>query len=417
MPVGSDSATVSQAADSVYAASTGSGTITINKAAATTGDTATGTGTYGAATTPVTVTIPFAGVVVPTGAVTVTDTLGNTVTVQGSSCLAASGTLTCNVTLPTANEPLGNNNVTVSQAGDANYSGSTGTGTVTIGKAGATNSDTANGTGTFGAATTAVTINIPYVGATAPTGVITLKDGYTNSVTVQASSCTAGSGILSCTANLPTASEPVGANPVTVSQAGDANYSGSTGAGTVTINKVAATANDTVTGTSNYGSATTTVTVTIPYTGSTAPTGAITVTDNHGNTVTVPASGCTTAAGVLTCTATLPTANVPAGSDTLTVSQAGDSNYSGSTGTGTATVSKAPATTTDTGHREQHLWCGNDGRNDHDPVCRDGSAHRRGQRHGWFREYGDGSRHELHGGERCADVPGQSEHGQRAAGQ
>ncbi len=348
VPVGSDAATVGQAADSVYAASTGSGAISMNKAAATTGDTATGTGTYGAATTPVTVTISYAGVVVPTGAVTVTDTLGNTVTVQGSNCSAASGTLTCNGSLPTANEPLGSNSVTVSQAGDANYTGSTGTGTVTIGKAGATNNDTASGTGIYGAAITAVTINIPYIGGTAPTGAVTLTDGYHNSVTVQATSCTAGSGVLSCSANLPTASEPVGANPVTVSQAGDANYAGSTGTGTVTINKVAATSNDTVTGTSNYGSATTTVTVTIPYTGTTAPTGAITVTDSHGNTVTVPPANCTAAAGVLTCTASLPTANVPAGSDTLTVSQAGDSNYSGSTGSGAVTIAKAPATTTDT---------------------------------------------------------------------
>ena len=348
VPVGSDAATVGQAADSAYQASTGSGSIEINKAAATTGDTATGNGTYGAASTPVTVTIPFAGVVVPTGAVTVTDSLGNTMTVQGPSCSAASGTLTCNVTLPTANEPLGSNAVTVSQAGDANYSGSTGTGTVTIGKAGATNGDTANGTGTYGATTTAVTINIPYVGVTAPSGAITLTDGFKNSVTVQAASCTASSGALICVANLPTGTEPVGANPVTVSQAGDANYDGSTGSGTVTINKVAPTSNDTVTGTSNYGSPTTSVTVTIPYTGSTAPTGTITVTDSHGNTVTVPPANCTAAAGALTCTASLPTANVSAGSDTLTVSQAGDSNYSGSTGAGAATINKAPATTTDT---------------------------------------------------------------------
>ena len=346
-PVGANPATVNQAGDANYSGSIGSGTININKAPATTSDTATGTGTYGAATTPVTVTIPYAGTAAPTGAITLADTFGNTVTVSASSCTAAGSTLTCTTNLATANEPVGANAVTVNQAADANYSGSTGSGTVTIGKANGAGADGVTGTGSYGAATTPIKVTIPYAGATAPAGAITVTDTHGNSLTLQASSCTAGGGVLTCTGNLPSANEPAGANPATVSQAADANYGSSTGAGTLTINKAPATTGDTATGTGTYGAPTTPVTINIPYTGAAAPTGAITVSDFHGNTLTLAASSCTATANTLTCTANLPTATEPVGANPMSVSQAGDANYSGSTGTGTVTIGKAPATTTD----------------------------------------------------------------------
>ena len=348
VPAGTDAATVTQAADALYAASTGTGTITIAKAASTSADSATGTGTFGLPTTAVTVTIPYAGAVAPTGAITVWDSLGNKVSVPATSCTAASGTLTCNVTLATANEPLGSNSVLISQAADANYSGSTGAGTVTINKAAAGNNDTATGTGTYAAANTPVTITIPYSGPTPPTGAVTLTDTHGNTVTVAGYTCTATSTTLTCLTSLSTATEPVGANPVTVSQAADVDYAGSTGAGTITINKAGPTNTDTATGTGTYGAPTTTVTVSIPYAGALAPTGAVTITDTYGNTVTVPASSCTAAAGMLNCTVKLPTANEPVGTNALTVTEAADANYSGSTGASNLTITKAPATTTDT---------------------------------------------------------------------
>jgi len=348
VPVGTENATVSQAADSMYAASNGSGTVTISKAPATSTDTVTGTGVFGAATTPINVMIPYAGALAPSGAITVTDSLGNTVTLQASSCAAASGTLSCTANLPTANEPIGGNPVVVNQTSDANYSGSTGSGTVTINKAGATNNDTATGTGPYGAPATPVTVILPYSGPSAPTGAITLTDTHSNTLTVQASSCIASASALTCIVNLPTSTEPVGANPVSVSQAADADYSGSTGPGTVTITVAGPTNNDTSTGTGTYGAATTPVTVSIPFSGKLAPTGSVTVTDTHGNTVTVPASSCTTAAGVIICTVSLPTASEPAGINAVTVTQAADANYGGSTGTGNVTLTKAPLITTDT---------------------------------------------------------------------
>ncbi len=348
VPAGAENATVSQAMDALYGVSNGSGTLTITKAPATSIDTVTGTGIFGAATTPVNVTLPYAGALAPTGAITVTDSLGNTVTLQASACAAAGGALTCTANLPTLTEPIGGNPVIVSQVGDANYSGSTGSGTVTINKAGATNNDTATGTGTYGATTTPVTVTIPFSGPSAPTGAVTLTDTHNNSLTVSASSCVASASALTCTVNLLTSTEPVGVNPVTVSQAADPDYSGSTGSGTVTITLAAATNNDTGTGTGTYGGATTPVTVSIPFAGKLAPTGSVTVTDTHGNTLTVPASSCATAAGVLTCTLNLPTANEPAGTNALTVTQAADANYGGSTGAGSVVLGKVAVTTTDT---------------------------------------------------------------------
>ena len=335
--------TVTQAADANHNASTGSGTVTLKRAPLTSTDTVTGTGTYGAATTPITVTVPYTGATAPTGAITVADALGNTVTIPASSCTAVNGVLTCTANLPSANLLAGNDPLTVTQAGDANYTGSTGAGAVTVGKASGGN-DTATGTGTYGAPSTPVTVIIPYTGTAAPTGAITLADTLGNTVTVQASTCTAAKGALTCTATLPTANEPVGGNAVKVSQAADANSGASTGSGTVTISKAPATTADTATGNGTFGAATTPVTVTIPFAGAAAPTGAITITDLLGNTVTVPASGCTAAKGALTCTANLPTANEPSGANTLTLSQAADANYSGSTGTGSVTIGKTGPT-------------------------------------------------------------------------
>ena len=251
-------------------------------------------------------TIPFSGPTAPAGAVTVTDSLRNTVTVPASSCTVSGKTLVCTANLPTTNEPVGANSVTVSQASDANYGGSTGSGTVTIAKATVTTGDLASGAGTYGAATTAVTVSIPYAGTVAPAGSITVTDSHSETVTIQASGCSASGGVLTCTANLPTANEPVGSNAVAVNQVADANYSGSTGSGSVSISKAVATGGDTATGTGTYGAATTPVRISIPYVGATAPTGVITLADTHNNSVTVQAPACTAAGGVLSCTANLP---------------------------------------------------------------------------------------------------------------
>ena len=48
------------------------------------------------------------------------------------------------------------------------------------------------GRGTYAAATTPVVITIPYVGTAAPSGAITVADGYSNTVTIAASGVLGG---------------------------------------------------------------------------------------------------------------------------------------------------------------------------------------------------------------------------------
>ncbi len=387
---------VNVAADNNYPAGSAIGTLTVSEVAASTNDAVTGTGNYGDPSTPITVSIPYPGSIAPTGAITVTDSYTNTVTVQASVCTASGGTLSCPANLPTANVPLGADAATVSQGPDTVYASSTGKGSITIGKALATTTDTATGTGTFGAATTPVTVTIPYAGTTAPSGAITVSDGFTNTATIPAASCTAASGTLTCTANLATANEPLGTNALTLTQVGDSNYTGSTGTGTVTIGKAGATNGDTATGTGTYGAASTPVIVTIPYVGSTAPTGAITVADTHNNTVTTPAAACTTTSSTITCTVTLPTATEPTGPNTVNVSQAGDSNYAGSTGTGTVTINKAPATSSDTTSGTGYLRRRNDLRHRHHPLRGCSASLRLHHRHRQPQQHRYGPRHRLH---------------------
>ena len=140
--------------------------------------------------------------------------------------------------------------MTVSQAADANYSGSTGSGTVTINPAGARGDDSVTGSGSYGSPATPITVLIPYSGS-APTGTISVADTLGNAISIAASTCQASAGALVCSASLPTANEPVGANPATVAQAADANHSASTGSGAITINKAAATSADTASGIRN----------------------------------------------------------------------------------------------------------------------------------------------------------------------
>ncbi|MBE7159394.1 MAG: Ig-like domain repeat protein, partial [Rhodospirillales bacterium] len=284
--------------------------------------------------------IPYAGLAAPTGLITAADSFGNTVSIQATSCTASGGVLTCTASLPTANEPTGNNAVSLTQAADANYGGSTGTGTVTIKPAGSHGDDSVSGANSYGAAATPITILIPFTGS-APTGTITVGDTFGNTVSVAASNCQASGSTLVCAATLSTANEPVGHNPATVAEAADPNHAASSGSGTITINKAAPTAADTASGTGTYGAQTTPVSVTIPFAGTAAPTGSVSVTDSLGNTAAAPASICTANNQALSCVLNLPTANEPIGSNPVTVMQAADGNYNASTGSGTVTISTA----------------------------------------------------------------------------
>ncbi len=274
--------------------------MTINKALATTIDSVVGSGTYGAATTPVTVTIPYAGVVAPTGAVTIYDSLHNTVTVQASSCTVTKGVLTCNVNFPTANQPSGSTVLNVSQAPDANYGGSTGLGSDSISQiGGAIPAPTVSPlNAVFGTAVT-LTETVP----AAETGTVTFSNGGTVLGTAK---------IVNGVATLITSALPVGTASITASASGDGNYGAATSPAatdqvSALVTKVALVSSQ---ATSNPG-----VSVTFTATLTTTATGSINgmVTFSDGATVLGTAT-------VNNGVATLSTATLGVGTHPITAS-------------------------------------------------------------------------------------------------
>ena len=159
-------------------------------------------------------------------------------------------------------------------------------------------------------------------------------------MSVPASACTAANQTLTCVVNLPTANEPIGSNAVTVAQAADANYSGSTGSGTVaiamsTVSPVGSTSGGVQNVTINQGTASTLLTATLSFSGATAPTGAVTFTVAGGAPVT---ASCTVGATQEICTAMYPTASLQIGTYTITSTEAADANYVAGSATGMLTV-------------------------------------------------------------------------------
>ena len=89
-----------------------------------------------------------------------------------------------------------------------------------------------------------------------------------------------------------------------------------------------------------YGTTTTTLTATVGYTGSTAPTGAISFTVGSGSAVT---GSCTGSSSPLTCTADYPTSTLKVSGSpyTIAASLASDTNFKAASGNGTLTVTQA----------------------------------------------------------------------------
>ena len=191
--------------------------------------------------------------------------------------------------------------------------------------------------GTYGQSVT-FTDTLSAVGGVSATGTVTFYNGST----------VLGTGTLSAAgmATLTTAALPVGSDTVTAVYAGDSNFGGSTSNAVIeTVIKIPSKSSDSAKGSGVYGAPTVVIMATIPYTGNIAPTGNVTVTDAFANTVSIPVSSCTLETAMIVCRASIATANVPAGTDGLAVSQGADRNYVLSTGSGTLSMSKAPSTT------------------------------------------------------------------------
>jgi hypothetical protein len=182
----------------------------------------------------------------------------------------------------------------------------------------------------------AVTVASTVSGGATPTGTVTLSGGGYSS---GAEALSAGSYTFSIPAN----SLNTGSDNLIVTYSGDANYATSTGTATVTVTAVLATATVTVTPAQTSLSASSSLSVTVTVASSTnggsTPTG----------TVTISGGGYTSAAEALSSgsyTFTIPANSLTAGSDLLTVSYSGDTNYAAATGTSTVTVTASTSAAT-----------------------------------------------------------------------
>lgn len=170
-------------------------------------------------------------------------------------------------------------------------------------------------------------------GGTTPTGTVTLVGGgYTSAAG------TLSSGAY--TFSIPANSLSAGSDVLTVSYSGDSTYAAVTGTATVTVTTTTGTGTATVTVTpaqttlSASSSLSVAIAVAASTNGGTTPTG----------TVTLSGGGYTSTAGTLssgTYTIAIPANSLSAGSDVLTASYSGDSNYAAATGTATVTVTGA----------------------------------------------------------------------------
>jgi hypothetical protein len=176
------------------------------------------------------------------------------------------------------------------------------------------------------------------IGAAAPTGTVTFKNGTT---TLGTSTVTEG------VATLTTTALPVGADSLTASYSGDSNYKPATSAAFLeAVNKAAPAAVLTTSSSSvNFGSSVT-LTATLAGTTGVAPLTGM---------VTFKSGSATLGTGTITRgAATLPTTALTVGSDSITASYGGDSNFAAApAAASTVIVRKAipPATPAHPAHR------------------------------------------------------------------
>jgi large repetitive protein len=338
LPATGYTVTADYAADTNYTAATGtSGTFTINKAMPSFGAMSfspSATESYGTSQAiTISDTLAFAGITPPSGAVTFTLN-GASYT---ASCSGTATPLACSATVPAAAIaalPAAAYTVAVAYATDTNYAAATGTGaTFTINQA--------SQTITFG-----MLASVTY--GVSPITLAATGGASNNPVTL---SITSGGafGSLSGTNNSILTITGAGSITVTASQAGNANYAAATNvAQTLVINKAAPTfgaMSFSPAASEAYGtSQVVTISDTLAYTGSTAPSGAVTYALN-GVSYTASCSGTNTP---LTCTANVPAvaiAALPAAGYTVTVAYTADGNYAGSVGTsGIFTINKTAQT-------------------------------------------------------------------------
>jgi hypothetical protein len=322
LSVGTDTLTVSYSGDTTYSPATGTASETVtNPLTPIVKVTPAVPSVTTASSLSVTVAVTGSGAT-PTGTVTLSGGGYTSIAVALSSGSAT-------ITIPANSLSVGTETLTVSYSGDANYASANGTASVAV-TTPLTPAITVTPAATTVVSSSSLSVKVTVTGSGAtPTGTVTLSGGgYTSAATT----LSGGSANIVIPAN----SLSAGSDTLTVSYSGDSNYAAATGAkaGTAPV-KVSATPlapTVTVTPAATTLDSASTLSVSAAVTGAgVTPTG----------TVTLSGGGYTSTAATLSSgsyTFTIPANSLSAGTDTLTVSYSGDTNYVGGTGTASVTV-------------------------------------------------------------------------------
>ncbi len=252
-----------------------------------------------------------------------------TVTFDDGGTPIGTGTLSGGVaTFSTAFVVVGSHSITDSYGGDLNFTGSSSTAlSETVNQAAASTVVTvAPNPSVYGESLTlTATVSATAPGSGTPTGTVTFTQGANVLGTA-----TLSNGTVSITSSV---SIPVGTDTIKAAYSGDTNFKTSTGTVSETVGQdstttaVESSANPSVFG----QSVTFTATVTANAPGSGTPTGSVTFVDGTTKLGTVALSG---------GTATYTTAKLPTGSDAITVTYNGNTDFSTSGASLTQTVNQ-----------------------------------------------------------------------------
>jgi hypothetical protein len=330
LPAGTDTLSASYSGDSSYNNASGSARVTVSAPTKTTPTvTVTPSSTNITTVQSVTVTVVVRGTPTATG----------TVTLSGGGYTSSAVSLTsgsASFTIAVGALATGTDTLSASYSGDANYNAASGSSSITVSKV--TPTVTVTPAASNITVVQSLTVTVALSGTPAPSGTVTLTSGTYSSGAITlnnngSASVTIAAGKLA-----------LGADTLSASYSGDANYNTASGSNSVTVSKV----NPTVTVSPSSPSITTVqalmVTVTLSSAGNPTPSGSVTL--SGGGYTSSPITLVTGAASF-----NIPAGALAVGTDTLTASYTPDGNssstYNSTSGTGSVTVtSTTPFTLT-----------------------------------------------------------------------
>jgi hypothetical protein len=231
LAAGAYAVTATQAADANDAASTGQGILTVTLLTPAVLVSPVNV-SYSTASVTLSVAIPYAGGAAPTGAVSLRVN-GSAAGVGPVTCTGNTSPLTCTATYSLQGLAGGSYVIKASQAADANYAATSGTGTLTI-SAIAPAVSVSSITATFGVTSATLHASIAYMGAATPGGGLTFTVNG-SAAGVGASTCSGISTPLTCTATYSVTGLAPGSYTVTATEAADMNYTAASDTGTLLL--------------------------------------------------------------------------------------------------------------------------------------------------------------------------------------